>query len=312
MKKRLAVFLLACASVLCGSCKDSVFSNGDPATDEYRIEQPFHVLEMCDNINVTLRQSDPTHCSGTIYVEAGDNIIDNILAEAHGDTLTISNDNSFNYLRPYLNAVEMTVYADSIFMIIFRSNGTLKTLDTLRGLPETIIDTLHLIDTVIDAVSGDTLIQMHDSVNSKLLTTIRIEILDGSGTANILTRCERLVTTHQYGTACVYGKGYAGYAQTYASYNCHGIIDYRKLESNIHSVTNYGTNRIFVKVFHEIIARNYNNGEIYYLRYRKKTFDHIPGDDEHPWGYNDWVTHYCPQYYWNVRGDRIFPFEENP
>lgn len=309
MKKRLAVFLLACASVLCCSCKDSVFSNGDLTTDEYCIEQPFHILEMCDNINVTLRQSDPTHCKGTIHVKAGDNIIDNILAEVHDDTLTISNDNSFNYLRPYLNAVEMTIFSDSIYKIIFSSNGTLKTLDTLRGFPIIIADTVHLIDTIIDEITGDTLIQMHDTVNYQTLNTFFIEIQDGSGTANILTRCERLVTTHQYGTACIYGKGYAGYAQTYASYNCHGIIDFRELETNIQSITNYGTNRIFVKVFHEIIARNYNNGEIYYLKYRKKTLE--PANSEHGWE-PYWQWHYCPEIHWSLHGDRIFPFEENP
>ena len=281
MKKELAVFLLACASVLCFSCSDGILSNGPLKTDDYDLD-PFRVIEMCDNINVTLKRCNPSHPKEKVHVEAGENIIDNIHAIVHGDTLTISNGNSYNYLRPYTDAIEMTVYFDSIAKIIFSSNGTLKILDTLKGISTALdtYDTIHLVDTVID-LSGDTLIQVTDSLFITKLNTFEIEIQDGSGTANILTNCQRLKTGYYYGTACIYGKGYAGYAQTYASHNSHGIIDYRELENNIHSITYNGTNRVFVKVLHEINISNNNNGEIHFMKYVTSTEELVFNDSLH-------------------------------
>lgn len=281
MKKELAVFLLACASVLCCSCKDGLLSNGPLKTDDYELDK-FRVIEMRDNINVTLKRCDQTNHKEHIHVEAGENIFDNINVDVHGDTLTLSNGNSYNYLRPYNDAIEMTVYFDSIYKVIFCSNGTLKMLDTIKGISTTLdtYDTIHQVDTVID-LSGDTIIQLTDSLFLTRLTTFEIDIEDGSGTINILTDCQRLKTGYYYGTACIYGKGYAGYAQTYASHNAHGIIDYRELENNIHSITYNGTNRVFVKVLHDIIANNNNNGEIHFMKYVTTTEELVLNDSLH-------------------------------
>ena len=278
MKKELAVFLLACVSVLCFSCNNAVIPNGPLMTDEYRLEDPFCIVEMRDNININLKKSNQTHQGGTIYVEAGENIIDNIRTNVHGDTLTIYNDNSFNYLRPYNNAVEMTVYFDSLYKIVFCSNGTLNTLDTIKGIHIPLQDTINYSDTIIGP-SGDTVIQLNDSITDKTLSTFEIQIHGGSGTANILTQCQRLVTDYHAGTACIYGKGYAGYAQTYGTHNSHGIIDYSALETNLHSITYFGTNRIYIKVLHEIIANNYINGEIHFMKY-------VTSNEEYEWNDN--------------------------
>lgn len=298
MKKALAVVLLACISAFY-SCNK--FTIGDDKIIQKTAERPFQVIEFCDDVNVKLRHCDTIHPAGEIQIKAGENLVDNISVEIQrsndvigGDTLyklVIQNNNSANFLHSYDYTIEATVYYDSLYHLIFNSNAQDITTDTLRGY----YYPTHFTQDTIE----------WDSLAPSLL----IEIEGGSGDYNVLTNCYQVTTKFLHGTSCIKTKGSVSIASTFADYDCHGIIDSRGMESHIHYVTSYGTNTIIAKAFSMFKASNYNIGRIYYIKYDKRTFEFIPPDEEHPWGYHAWVTHHCPIAK-DLHGDNIEPLEE--
>ncbi len=298
MKRKLGILLLACISLLCFSCKK--FSNGDVTERQYIVDSPFQVIELCDNVNVTLKHSDATNPAGKVIVKTGENLIDRITTEIeeqaievdteHGtDTLSfnklvIRNENTLDFLRPYDYTLDMTVYYDTLLKIFFNSNGIINT-DTLRGY-----NYLTDFSTESDSVPG--------TVYS-LAPNLLLEIEGGSGEFTVLTNCYRLITKYAQGTSNINIKGLVERAETYGAYECHGIINGIDLEANLyHRVIYYGTNTVYAKAFRRIIARNDNIGRIFYARYPK------PGKVIH-WGYYDptigWIqtdtidtVYFCP------------------
>ena len=298
MKKAPVAVLLACISVLVCSCNK--FSIGDPTVAQRSIENPFQVIEFHDDVNVQVMHCNTNHPAGFIQIKAGENLIDNISAtiqktdETVGkDTLyklVIQNNNSTNFLHSYDYAIEATVYYDALYRLIFNSNANIQT-DTLKGF------------NFLTHFSQDTL--GWDSLAPNLL----IEIEGGSGDINVSTSCYRVTTKYYHGTSNITTKGQATIASTYADYDCHGIIDNRNLESHIHYVNSYGTNTIYAKAFLLMKISNFNIGRVYYVDYKKSTWDFIPADDEHPWGHYEWVTHQCPISK-DLHGDNIFPWKD--
>lgn len=281
MKKALNVFLLACASFMLVSCHK--FSNGEVKTFPPRLlNEQFQIIEMHDNVDVKLRHSTADTAAGTILITTGENLYENITTQieemkkssTHNgitDTLSfnklvIRNENTLDYLRPYNYPLEMTIYYDTLLELIFNSNGSVTT-DTLRGYNHwsnfTSSDSLSLIST--------------DSLTANLYLTV----YGGSGDFDILANCYRLATHYQHGTSNLTLHGQATRAETYGDYDCHGIIDGFDLEAQLyHQVTSLGTNKIIVRSFDQIIARNENIGHIYYIRYYKKKETLIHGHME--------------------------------
>lgn len=298
MKRALNIVLLVCTSVVLGSCNK--FSNGDTTTFPPRqLDAPFQIIEMRDDIDVVLKHSDAANPAGTVIITTGENLIDGISTEIEPVTsvtthngitdsiifnkLVLRNNNTLGFLRPYDYTLEMTVYYDTLFELIFNSNGVVTT-DTLRGYNHwTNFSSLN--DTALNTV---------DSLTANLL----IEIQGGSGNFTVLTNCFRLMTHYQHGTSDLTISGKVVRAETNGDYDSHGIIDGFDLEaSSYHLVNGYGTNIIIAKAFNQIIARNENIGHIYYVRYSK------PGKVIH-WGHfenghwiqNDTVDtlYWCP------------------
>lgn len=298
MKKALVAVLLACISVFC-SCNK--FSIGNDKVVTLTANGDFQVIEFRDDVNVTLLHSDASHPAGEITIKAGENLIDNISAEVQEsddaidgirlNKLVISNNNSLSFLHSYDYSIEMTVYYDSLYHLIFNSNARDITTDSLKGFDYP----THFTQDTIE----------WDSLAPNLL----IEIEGGSGTFNVKTDCYRVTTKFIHGTSSINIEGTSSIASTYADYDCHGIIDSRDMESHIHYVTSYGTNKIYAKAFSQLKASNFNIGLIYYIEYDKETLDFIPPDDEHPYGQQLWVTHHCPMIK-ELYGSNILPLKE--
>lgn len=295
MKRRLDILLLACVSLLCFSCKK--FSNGNLTEKQYRLDTPFQVIEMCDNINVTLKHSDAANPAGKIIVKTGENLIDQITTEFEEhrietvnnegvETLTLNklvirNENTLDFLRPYDYTLEMTVYYDSLLLLIFNSNGIINT-DTLRGYNNW---------TDFSTDSGD--------ITYSLTPNLMLEINGGSGDFTVLTNCYRLITKYMMGTSSINVKGSCVRAETFGNYECHGIINCLNMESSLyHRINYYGTNTVYAKAFRQIIAMNDNIGRVYYARYPKPGkfihWGHFDPDGE--WIPNDTIDtlYYCP------------------
>lgn len=256
MKKVLAAALLACISVFC-SCNK--FTAGNEKTITLTADGDFQVIEFLDDVKVKLLHCDESHPAGEIQIKAGENLIENITAEIlkSNDTveenilnkLVISNKNSLNFLHSYNYSIDMTVYYDSLYHLIFNSNARNISTDTLRGYNYQ----THFTQDTIE----------WDSLAPNLL----IEIEGGSGKFNILANCYKLTTKCIHGTSDITIKGKASIASTFADYDCHGIIDSKQLSSNIHYVNTHGTNTIYTKAYHLLDAVNGNIGEVHYLRY---------------------------------------------
>lgn len=263
---RLRNYLLASISLLLCSCAKAPFSNGVVKQETRQVPGIFHVLEMNDDVDVSLvHQPNLSNDTTTkVALEVNENLLENIITKIHGDTLTISNDNHLEWIRPYNSTIKATVYYDSITTIIYNSNGRLDS------------DIIHSDDGRID-----------------------LQVEGGSGDINLHIDCERIHTNYEWGTATVKLHGNVTIAYTSTSYNCHGPIDAQELETNYHYIYSYGTNKVIAKAFTEIDGTNGNNGIICYVRYHTIR-------DEMIWGHynedNIWVpaqmiqvNHSCPK-----------------
>ena len=301
MERKIDIILLACVSLLLCSCDK--FSNGDVVEKEYVLDKPFQVIEMCDNVNVTLKHCDASHRAGFIHIKTGENLIDRITTgieeyvneddDAKFNKLVIRNENTLDFLRPYDYTLEMTVYYDTIFTLIFNSNATITT-DTLKGYnyPSSF--------TTNDSIQYDSLVP-----------NLFLEVNDGSGDFTVLMNCCKMRTKYINGTGTINLKGYTLGTIIIGDYNCHGIIDGKDLESYWLAVNYAGTNTAIVKTFDELHIYNHNIGRVFYIRYYKQKkkihYSHI-GPDGH-WVPNDTIdtVYYCPLKLEAI-GDNIMPY----
>lgn len=271
--RRNRLFLLAFCSLILCSCGKLPLSNGKLTEETRHVDGKFKVLEMLDNVDVELVK-EPTASATTtrIHVEANENLIDNITAEIHGDTLTIRNENQADWIRPYDYTDVVTVYYDTLYRIIFNSNGALHS-DTLHGY--------------LTPGNPDPKSHLYLSVDG------------GSGDIDLTVDVDWINTIYNWGTSAITLKGDAKIANTSASYNCHGPINAQEMEANYHFVYSYGTGKITAKAFQEVNANNYNNGVICYVRYHTTREETVWGhfDDEGVWvpPYTVDVTHSCPK-----------------
>ena len=248
MKRVLNVLLVLISLLLCACEKDIFFSNG-PTTQTVRtIHGKFRFIELHDNVDVNLVHSDGTSPDSATVVKivTGENLTPAITTVIHGDTLVIRNENVLNWLRPYDYPLEVTVYYDTLYKIVFNSNGNLKS-DTLRGYDKPMTDTIN-----------------------RYLSHLYLRVEGGSGDIKLLTCCDRLHTNYEFGTSAVTVAGNAAIAYTTTSYNSHGLFDASRLETNIHYVYASGTNITKTKAFHEVQIENHNNGVNYYVEYTGK------------------------------------------
>ena len=259
MKKAPVIILLACISLLHCSCNK--FSIGDITSEVRHLNEPFQIVEIRDDIDVSLRRCNADTAAGTICIKTGENLIEAIHAQTEdvmesegGDTLSftkliITNDNTYNFLRPYDHTPQMTVYYDTLFKLIFHSNARNIRTDTLRGYN---INTHFTSDTI-----------EWDSLAPNLI----LEVEGGSGDFNVLTNCYKLIAKYIHGTSTLNIKGKVSLASTYADYDCHGIINSKELNTHIYYITTYSTNIIKTRAFHLLDIKNGNIGEVHYLRH---------------------------------------------
>lgn len=303
-----SVFLV-CVSLLLASCgKTSIFTNGAPTSLDTVVEPSFRVVELLDNVDVELKHGDAAHPAGSVHIEAGENIIENVHVDFEEDNkkITVRNKNTNNWLRPYDNhAISATIYYDSLYQVIFNSNGDLVT-DHIKGINVLSDSDSTIIDTTI--VHLDTIITHTDTVIKKHKLSLWLTVLGGAGDISLKTNTECFYISYIEGTAAVTVEGYAGIAQTTTEPGCHGPIDANGLETRFHFVTSYGTHRIKTNAFNLVKARNYNNGTIHFLEYRSLEQIYV-FDSIHPYPVPQLVEVICPKNGVNYN-DEIYQTQE--
>ena len=273
MKKAHVLIFLACVSAWLCSCNK--LNIGDIVEETRRIDESFQVVEICDDIDVSLRHCTADTAAGTLLVSTGENLIEGINATTttHSEVtgsdslvftkLVITNENTYNNLRPHSHAPQMTIYYDSLLKIIFYSNAQNVRTDTLRGY------------NFPTQFSHDT--NTWDSLAPNLM----IEVKGGSGNFNVLANCYKLMVKSTHGTSNLFIKGKTSLASTYADYDCHGIIDCKGLYSHIHYITTYGTNMVKAQSYYLLDVKNRHIGEVHYLWYRTTEEEHVWNDTLH-------------------------------
>lgn len=133
--RRFSIFLALI--VLLNSCKkgglrDCFKSTGDTTT-EFRNLESFTEIELLDNVDVYLIPD--SHYSAK--VEAGENLIGEIKTEVANGVLTISNENSCNWVRSLKNEFKVYVYLPYFKQLTCRGSGDVigqggHTTDTLN------------------------------------------------------------------------------------------------------------------------------------------------------------------------------------
>lgn len=225
--KRNVLFLLTAISLstLVFSCKKSPLTNGKVVT-ETRELSAFDTLYLHDNIDVTLICSD----TYKIEITTGENLMPNIISVSDGETLSLRNDNTCNWLRSYDIPLKAKIYYKSkINAIIYESVGDLYS--------ETFIsdDTLSRFDLMIE---------------------------DGAGDIDLKINCDNIYLTIHDGTNEIKMAGSTNY--TYIYQRGLGPIDVLDLPSDKADVYSYESNDIFVNCRQKLNANIYDIGDIYY------------------------------------------------
>jgi hypothetical protein len=222
MKFFLAFFLII---ILCISCKkenmcDCLKSTGDVIKESRRIKD-FTTLVVHDNIFVTLTQDNVN----TVEVEAGENLLPLIKTDVEGETLTITNDNTCNWVRSYKKEIHVYMHVKNLEYIWWYSSKDLTTTNTL---------TTPIIN-IFNFFSGSV------SVNISADESYTKQM--GSGGDMTVTG----LTHFNY----IFDQGY-------------GFLHLENLQSNRAVIGHHGTGDIYVNASDTLDAEILNAGSVYY------------------------------------------------
>lgn len=156
---------------------DCIKSTGNIERDERELGY-FHSIQLNDNINLQLIQSDKHKA----VVEAGKNLMPKITTELTADSvLVISNNNTCNWVRSYDKPINVYIEFEDIYYLEYRSIGDVTNLDTLR------------------------------------LDSLTIEVWEGAGLIELNLVTDRCQSKLQYGTADIKLKGRTGLSFVYSA-----------------------------------------------------------------------------------------------
>ncbi|MFH0865167.1 MAG: DUF2807 domain-containing protein [Bacteroidota bacterium] len=129
MRKLIQIFLLIIIIASCSKEKqcDCLKSTGDIITEE-RPVAPFTEIKIEDKINLFLKQDS----FYSVRVEAGENLLSDIITEVNDSVLEIRNDNSCNWVRSYKPAINVYVTFIDIWHFMYEKGaGTVIAEDTI-------------------------------------------------------------------------------------------------------------------------------------------------------------------------------------
>lgn len=220
-------FLPALLMLLLISCgKDNAFdlfqSTGSVERRQRVATGYFDKISLNDNVNLVITQGNPT----LIEVEGGSHLLSDITTEINDSTLTISNNNKYNWVRSYDKKITVYLQLSHLIMIRYESSGDITTSDTIH----------------------------EDS--------LRIEAWGGSGTIAMAVECGSLSLVQHYGSMDFDFTGKNSityiYAGSYGAFHCLG------LKSDCTFIRSEGTNDCYVNAKDWITADIHSSGNTYY------------------------------------------------
>jgi len=198
------------------------FKNTGSVTTETREITPYSYIHMNNNVDVFLTHS-PEY---SIEVRAGKNIIPGIKTELSGKTLTISNENTCNWVRSYDSPIEVYLGLPQIDSIVYQSSGNLTSLNKFSG------------------------------------EEIKLDVLEGGGSINLWLDMVRSSMNLHYGTVDLTIKGYSHIMYLYSG--GYGPADLSGTNTEFTYMTNNSTNNCRVKANNTLQVKIANVGDVYY------------------------------------------------
>ena len=277
MKKNTIVVLFFLVSLMIASCSkvDTLFSNGDPITEQREPNHRFNTISMYNNVNVKLvHDSHPR-----LELTCPENLIEKVTTEIDGDTLYIKNENDYNWLRSYDYSIDLTVYYDSLRQINFASIGSLTCAegDSLKGAGVMQIDTIITIDTIYHA---DTIFSIDTTINIEYLypKTFFININEGCGDIDLTLNCDVIKNSFSNGTSLVTLRGKAEYTEIIM--RSYGVVHAENLRSTFVRVKSESTNDAYVWFRNKLTALIYSIGNVYFKGDPSKVVKEGPGEGQ--------------------------------
>lgn len=236
------IWVVISALIMIGfsGCEKSILDNcaasGGKITKEDRGHPEIHYIHLSDNINLILEQGN----SPSLQVEAGKNLLPDIITEVKNGELYIRNENKCNWLRSYNK--EVNVYL------------TIAALDSLDYYG-----------------SGDIF-----SVNALKSDSIRIDVWEGSGSIRLQLDVPTSHLNLHFGTVDFNVTGRSNvtyiYAASYGPFNC------GDLDSKFVYINNKGSNNCYVRASVHLVATIEYLGNIYYYGNPGTIHTDISGD----------------------------------
>ncbi len=106
---------------------DCITSTGPQRSEERTVSQ-FHKVKLDDRIDLVFDHLPAT----TIVVEAGRNLIDQVITEVEGGTLSIENGNRCNWVRSFKPRITVRVPIAAVNELELTGTGNISSADTIR------------------------------------------------------------------------------------------------------------------------------------------------------------------------------------
>ena len=160
-----ASMVLAIIMTLQACKKDKCFKSTGKITTEERTLGDFREIILSGNINLYIKQDS----MNSVTIEAGANLIPNIVTDVESGVLTIRNDNTCNWLRSFKKEINLYLHCRNLYYIEYKGAGNITGLNTI------VSDTVQL-----DLINGSGTITLDVRCRS-----VRINLSTGCGDAEI-------------------------------------------------------------------------------------------------------------------------------
>ncbi|MBX2980593.1 MAG: DUF2807 domain-containing protein [Flavobacteriales bacterium] len=129
MVKRLAIALMPLLLVACTKEQlDDCITSAGPMRTEERSLGAFQAIELNDRVDLLMEQ----RASGSVAVEAGRNLLGQVITEVRDGVLYIRNDNRCNWVRSLKPRITVKLSLDDVRELTLRGTGNVSATDTLR------------------------------------------------------------------------------------------------------------------------------------------------------------------------------------
>lgn len=124
-------FIPALALLFAGCEKeqwDDCITSTGAMREEQRALVAFHTVELKDRVDLLLEQRN----AGSVIIEAGVNLIGQVITEVRDSVLYVRNDNRCNWVRSFKPRITVKVPVDGIRRLVLRGTGNVECADTIR------------------------------------------------------------------------------------------------------------------------------------------------------------------------------------